>query len=476
VFAFLWATAILCHLWNQIEWPKVPWPPSPLDGAVNLAAAAAAVAVLLRPSSVRRLLVLAGVQVLHAGIGLPGVGNHWFLAMLVNACILVSAARVLPRAVPGDGASARLLADFAPPVRLVLIICYGFAALAKFNHDFLDLDVGCSAAYYASVNTQWLGGLLPGAAWARAAAVYGTLVSEVLLAAALLVPRIRAPGLVAGVVFHFIISATPVVRVPDFMLILYALLYLFLPPAFTERLRGWGRRSRILAEYPPRVLGGLVAVSLAVVVGTFALTGDIGPRSWAPLHTLRLLLFDLAAMGWIAAFLAFLGPWTRPLALGGEPLARLRSPFHGLVVLVAAVSVLSPYVGLKTRTAFTMFSNLRTEARPDAEGVPVPGNNHLFLPQIYLAGYQKDLVTIVSSSDERLQRAADAGQLLTWFELVNITSRHPEARLNYRRHGKSRLVYRVGEDAALSTPHPWILRKLLIFRPVAKEGPSPCDW
>src|ERR671938_2003481 len=79
VFSFLWAGATLFHIASLYRWG---------DSIDEFLLGAAAVAVVARPSSVRRLLVLATLQVYVVGLELPGVANHWLLAAFVNLTIL----------------------------------------------------------------------------------------------------------------------------------------------------------------------------------------------------------------------------------------------------------------------------------------------------------------------------------------------------------------------------------------------------
>ena len=93
LFAVLWGVAALLHiLWPPLFLPHPSFAPTPvwLVAAVVLSAGA----VILRPGSVWRLLILAGVQVCDVVYHLPFVSNHWLLSGLVNATILGAAGRL----------------------------------------------------------------------------------------------------------------------------------------------------------------------------------------------------------------------------------------------------------------------------------------------------------------------------------------------------------------------------------------------
>ncbi|MDQ3631776.1 MAG: hypothetical protein M3417_11025, partial [Actinomycetota bacterium] len=90
----------------------------------------------------------------------------------------------------------------------------------------------------------------------------------------------------------------------------------------------------------------------------------------------------------------------------------------GVVLLV--LNAAAPYLGLKTESAFTMFSNLQTEASDW---------NHAFVPEaVRVFGYQEELVTVTASNDPRLLRRTSRGTRMVRFELERYLRRHPRVR------------------------------------------------
>lgn len=82
LFTLVWAVAALLH----IHWPAVFLPGSiftPAPPPLLIALALATVAVIIRPTSVWRLLALAAVQVADVVYHLPFVSNHWLLHKLL---------------------------------------------------------------------------------------------------------------------------------------------------------------------------------------------------------------------------------------------------------------------------------------------------------------------------------------------------------------------------------------------------------
>ena len=131
----------------------------------------------------------------------------------------------------------------------------------------------------------------------------------------------------------------------------------------------------------------------------------------------RLLLMIFVAS---AGGLFFLALVTRP------DLLTVRDAPRRCGRLVAAVfcamlimNGLSPYLGLKTQTAFSMFSNLRTEG-----GL----TNHLFMPlDLMVSNTTLNLVTVESSNSRWLQKTVNAGDLVPFFELRRAASLDPSS-------------------------------------------------
>lgn len=178
----------------------------------------------------------------------------------------------------------------------------------------------------------------------------------------------------------------------------------------------------------------------------------------------RNLLWSAWGVGLLVLYLASLRgrrpePRRRPI----RPAGAVGWVVVGLVVL----NGLAPYLGLKTRSSFDMYSNLRVEgAHP----------NHLLVRPADLAGYTSDLVEIRSSSDPVLDRHAEAGLLMTHFEFRSHLSRHPEASVAFLRGGELHRVERAGDVAELATPPSPALRRLVWFRPVDAGGSFRCQW
>lgn len=168
-------------------------------------------------------------------------------------------------------------------------------------------------------------------------------------------------------------------------------------------------------------------------------------------------------------------PWCSlaiALAIVTTPYAAYRmipSRSLGFIPLLVVFSGVSPYLGLKTETSWSMYSNLRTEVRP----------NHIFMPRwLTVSGYQDDLVAILETSHPELRTYQQRGLLLPHFEFRRICSATAEDfRVVYERDGKERTLEVIDgvSSAPLTThPHPWLADRLLRFRTVDEGDHMRC--
>ena len=442
-FCCLWALATLVHLVAQPQWP------APL---LHLLLAAAALYLLQRPAAPPRLLLLAALQVCESWTTAPFISNHWLFTGLVNATILLAYARLAlgRRAIvvePED-----LYRAFAPVVRLELIILYFFVVFHKLNADFLDPQTSCAGHFYLAQIQRFP--LLPSPPFYGTAPIYLTLAIETAIPLLLCLRPTRQAGIFLGLVFHASLSFNPISGFYNFSSMLFALFLLFSsfrldggpPPWFCSPWRLWQglsfRRQSLLA-------GGAALLILVLLVGL----NDL----FAAPSELILPLWGLYCAGLVLLFIAL------PKA---APARKLFSPLPGPLLLLPLLTVLngcSPYLGLKTETAFAMYSNLRTEGDQ---------SNHLLVPAaVQLFDFQRDLVEIKDSSSGFLNGLAQRRLLLPFFEVRAFLASHPNTSLTYeRRAGPG-----APPDDQLRRPVPWPLRKLLYFRPVAAGDPQPCS-
>ena len=436
IFSHLWAIAGLC------EWTR--WTFTESGGSWLLLAAAGA--LFLAPNSVPALASFAAVQAVFHVLAANRPWNHGLFMALVNVTVLAGIGHWRARGGRATSVADReaLVETFGPPVRLGLIALYVMTFTHKLNADFLNPDVSCAGWLLGFLGRAYR--VVPVAEWSVVGSIWGTLLVELLVPLLLCFRRTAYAGLVMGAGFHLFLSQFGGLH--GFAAMLFAVYFLFLPRGFTDRV------AARAARWPaPGLVATAVGVGAALVA--WKLLGRVGHLP----HIYRgLVLWDF----WLLTVVVVLGgdlvrAWRVPADFGLRP---RWAPLWALP-LVVVLNGLSPYVGLKTETSWAMYSNLRTETRA----------NHFVVPQsAKLFGYQDDLVEIVETTLPALRDFAKPDVRLTFFELRRICSAEAEDfTATYRRDGELRTLAVAGgvaSDPEACRPHPWLVGKLLRFRPV----------
>lgn len=381
---------------------------------------------------------------------------------LMNVAILISIARGIYESktfgtrAPLD--KDKLVETFAPALRLSLIIIYLFTFFHKVNADFLNPEVSCAGVILSWVNRTYH--VLPLDHWAVVASIWGTLLIELGVPLLLLFRRTVYVGLAIALCFHLFLSQYG--GLYGFASMLLAVYFLFLPRSFTEKVAARFQKLLALVPLPSPSLFWFPAMALLLAVSAFAVKRITG---FSLIYT-GMVFWDIWLVGVVICFHSeFLGLLKTPADY------KLRQKWGVLWIfpLITFLNGCAPYLGLKTETSWAMYSNLRTEIHP----------NHLIVPPAFkVFGFQDDLVDILETTDSRLQRYAVPEVALTYFEFRRICSSITEDfEVSYIRGGQEkRLTVASGasSDPELTRHHPWLLEKLLRFRPVDTGAHSTC--
>jgi hypothetical protein len=439
-WSLCWAAAMLFSVTAAPDWFSLLVQRSATASPIHVALAGLAFLVILRPPQPWLLGLLAAVQLAHVAAALPEVPNHRLILTFVDLALLA--------ALVGGRRGADLFDGFVPAARTIVVSLYAFAFFAKLNEDFLDPSSSCAAQFFGNVTRWWP--MVPDGPALRRGVVWATLGAEGLLAGALCVRRLRAAAVIAGLVFHFLLALDTTKVFLNFSSVMFALLLLFLPRGFLDSLgSAVGRRSGLRSA-----LGaGLLAIVLS---GLFAAS------DWSARGNLYVWVRQIV---WSIYALALTGYAIGWCLLEVRPEAALPRPRAAVMAVVALVWVngLSPYLGLKTRTTFDMYSNLRLEA---------DRSNHFLVPRsLDLFGFLGDRVAILETDDAALRRAyVETGEEMPYVQLRAYLTQHPHARVRYLRGGTQ--VHAEGTR----DPLPYGLRKLLVFRSLGERSRKECVW
>jgi hypothetical protein len=401
-----------------------------LDAGLTLAA----LAVMLLPAP-PLLGLLAALHVATVVQHLPAVYNHWFFGGLVSLALLLAFLGAWWRGQGSWGRAGDLLpAAFAPAARWSLLLLYFLSGLHKLNADFFDPAVSCASVLYRGLRAGLP--VLPDGPVMGPLAIGITVLLELGLPLLLLVPRTRRIAVVAGICFHVLMAAA---GYPRFSATGLALLVLFLPSL-----------PRPGPAFRAAAVAALLAASMLVpaqrdalfVWATLGLCGGVLALCFVPAGDDR-----EGAVSLRPALPALLGP---------------------SLILFAG---LTPYLGLGTDRALSMYSNLRTEGGR---------SNHFLIPAgLQMASFQRDLVAVLGSSAAPLARLAADRMLIPWAELrarlTEATISSGRVSLTYLRNGRRYEVGSAATDSALALPVSRLPRKFIRFRAVEAEGPRRCS-
>lgn len=452
--AFLRAWALYAIVHTIATAPSSGWR---LDALESFALVPLAIWVLVHPRSVAAFIALLGTWSLLIALSLPKIANHELLTLVMNVTMLVCLFAGPAGAVSEDRIG-RAFHRFSPLLRIQMVVVYGFAVFHKLNTDFLDPHYSAVIALYRDIVASYpvLPPALPGGML-----IVGCLVSESLMAVGLCSRRLRPFVVGYGLVFHLLLGLHPNPYILSFSTMLYALYTLFLPGLLAPPRRSLALE---LSTRRGRVVCGCLLAAAALLLTLAVLTPrPAGEDTAAYIRYAGRWVFLGVAFYYIAGWLSLRGARAETTVVSWKEAPAA----PGLAWLLTGLLVfngLCPYVGLKTGSAFAMYSNLHTE-----DGIC----NHLIMPcrALRIAHFQDDLVEILESSQPDLQDAMAHQVQLTYFELrrtlAMLAADHAPFFVRYR-HGGVERALRYPEHAQDEdfTPPPWLERALLHFRPV----------
>lgn len=479
LFAHVWAVQALVHQEFVPHWLA--------DGNIfGWILVVCAVATLLYPSSLLFLSAMLVFSVVYHFGEWPWVMNHLLLLVFIDLTLLSAIAVTVysawRRGSPVDSqVRAEVYTRFAPVLRATTIAVYYLIFISKLNWDFVNLDTSCLTDMYQQVVDRFAPLPIPTADWALDLALWAFLAVEIVLPVFLMFERTRYVALLIGLPFHLLLG---LIGHRTFSAFIYALYFLFCMEPMLALLSDI--RSRIRREVLDRAvkLARVIVPLLGAAAALVYLTGDyteprgvLAPFDYGP----EIWFFWACAIGLLFTA-AILREYRSREPRRPQPMPSVRPGWLWAFFGIAIVNGLSPYLGLKTQTSYTMYSNLRTEA-----GV----NNHLFMPALRLTDYQDDFVEIVSTDHPEIAKlsyapaffdpeAVPRKKLINYFELRRLVSEtpHTDFHVAYVRDDKSHSYTRhggVGPDVELAQPHSYWAGKLLRFRELFAGDQSYCQ-
>ena len=349
-FSTLWPLAVIFHLAGNDFFLLTIGTSAGfgLVGLFQVPMLVAAVAMLLRPTPLSAVALSVSHMAVVA-VKLPVVGNHEMLLLLIHVAVLLAVATKGNQWLPGVVA----------PLRWVLLIAYSAIAFSKLNSSFLDSSVSC-AVIFGDEFAEWLHLSVSNSNVLSFLAIYGTVSIELAIPVLLLFSRTRHLGVKVGLVFHTVLALEPAGHVFDFTSVLFALFLLFVAP----RQSHWISNA---VDDAREKLGSknMMYIVALIFVGNYAMSIVRNDPGWN-------WYFDYPVWLVFAGFV--LRTTFQATSQRTTPIPKLSfafGPVMTIVVALAALNAVSPYLEIRTSGAFNMYSNLST----------LNGEtNHLLLP------------------------------------------------------------------------------------------------
>ncbi len=361
----------------------------------------------------------------------------------------------------------------APLLRVAVLVMYFWAGTQKLNWDYFDPNVSCAALLHKGI-AAYYGGLISTAPWTLNSVATISLIFEFGIPILLFIRRTRYLGYFAALVFHLWLSQYKAAGVFGFSDLILGVLILFLPME-------WGHRLRSFWDVQLRWLGGgdldvgrkrahyfVIGVFFVALIsqGTLYLTKG---RNYEVFWTANWIAFGVFITWGLWLGFSFLYAGWRD-KFGNDSFANHALPtWAWLGIIPVLLNGLWPWIGGRTQTSFSMYSNLRSE------GV----GNHMFLRRVDLFQLQNDMVHVLTSSPDILapsEKPTDIAQYanlgftyLPWFEFRRLISEHKgDFEVTYERGGKTQSLGRKdGKDFGDSEAFvrlPFLQRKFVWFR------------
>lgn len=426
-FVFTWALAIMIDEARQ----PIRFEANELDSWLSVAAFFLSALVMRKPRSTALFILLSVINIIQLTFAFPNTTNHSTILGFVNILIL---AILLHSKLKNKALLPGFLYTGFPVMRLAFLIMYGSAALAKLNSGFLfNLDNSC-ATDLAQAELYWL----PFTFDYKSFAFLPFLIAgaEIIVFLLPIFKRTRFIGLIFAVLFHTALSLTADSKGPGFTLVLFALLGLFLSDSavklaleLTRSVAAWiGRYVEKWFLNFLWILFLLIQANISFLEG-WAISG-FGWWRWGGTLAVNLL--------W-GSFFIYLA-WKFRNDKLSQPVVGTYGPMSIATIFLVVLNSAGPYLGGKTTSSMTMYSNLQVEG-----GV----SNHYLFPRLPIHTPQDDLVTVIRAADPYLKGVIEREAKMTMHEFVRILSKHPEQPIEYEFEGQRHLLRKANEKPEL---------------------------
>ena len=408
LFTKLWCISALFHLASFNYWS---------EDYLILFSVAMVASILHLVYPIKKYFFFTGLitSVVLIFVKMPQVPNHIFFEWFLNVMLLTSAGIYLLYKKANSTFEKYFFEKTTLAARWSLAILYFYVVLHKLNFDFYDVEISCGAILFEDIFDR---AYLFHFDFIRDAfyhhwtffanlSIYFTLVAESVILILLISNRWRNAGILFGLVFHLILSLNSHNGIFSFSAMLFTTFIFFWNDKTTTHFyTNWIKH---LQKFKIGIFVGASVLASLYIANQMFYFNLVSLLLWLLFGGMYLLVFCKSLEGII-----FIND--------GQPGSNYKLGWALIIPVLIFLNGAAPYLGLKTETSFSMFSNLRTEGG---------STNHQFIPvSTQIFDFQKDLVSILTSNDPRLQNLdlyhkEDDVQLVL-FEFVKLLNSSPE--------------------------------------------------
>jgi hypothetical protein len=444
-FGVIWGISII--LYEVIETVGFR---EPVSFIISILTLLAAIFITVRPKNDLAWVLLSILITTQVVSILPRINNHSVLFAILGVGI---AASFIYSKLAHRDRSRGWLQETEPFIRLVFLLGYGAAAIAKLNFGFYNYKISCANSIATEV-FAWLPFKIPFETFVWLP--YLVSASELFVFFGLIFFKTRPWALVVASLFHFVLSLNFVAAGLAFNPALLSMLVFFLPTSATNEFASAYKKLQLRKNIKFGMASFYGAALILIII-----FWRIIPFTRAML--LPTFIVELLIDALIFFAIIFLAIRSRKENLQTK-LVSVPSWVGWVVVVVLVLNASMPYLGGKTGATLTMYSNLKVEGGT---------SNHFFIPRLPIKTQQDDLVKIISSSNPRLEYYAKKNILINFSTLQYIAQRSLNDSVTYERNGVTNQVPAIHLSADLAKMDPFWSR-LSFYRDVPVDGT--CAW
>jgi len=336
------------------------------------------------------------------------------------------------------------------PGKLILVFMYFFGIYHKLNTDFFNPGVSC-AVELSKPFTSIIG--LEDNTTLNWIPIYLTLFVETIAMVGLIFKRYRKLGLAVSIPFHIVIGFTGYAFYMDFSTIVLAMYSLNINNDSLERIRDFYERRFKLYWIKKTI--SLIPLGFALglfIYVTILCQGVCSYRSFMPIFAFYSIPISLILM------------FSKNVKKEGWK--KSKSGLLFLIPIVFFLNGLSPYLGLKTESSISMYSNLYVEGRT---------TNHFFhgvLPGFW--NYSDEVITVIDSNNNKLREGESFIRYDFDRRLSNLRNVEITVQSNLKSTPQQISTNEANWNNTYDEAH-WLMKKYLIFKPIDLKRPKVCD-